>query len=64
MVNPEDNSVSTFNGMTNTLISRAAIGANTEPSAIVYNPDNVSAWVANRASSTVVKLKMCIRDSS
>jgi DNA-binding beta-propeller fold protein YncE/cytochrome c553 len=54
MVNPEDDSISVF--ATNPAIKRATIKTGTEPSSVVIDPDNVTAFVANRADATVVKV--------
>jgi hypothetical protein len=51
MVNPENNSLSTFSASTSTLLSRFMTGG--EPSAVVFAPNKKSAWVANRGNSTV-----------
>ncbi len=51
MVNPENNSVSTFSASTKTLLSRFPTGG--EPSAVVYTLSRKSAWVANRSDATV-----------
>ena len=54
MVNPENNSLSTFSAATKGQLSRVVTGA--EPSAVVYAVDRKSAWVANRADATVKKV--------
>ncbi len=51
MVNPENNSISTFSASTKTLLSRFVTGG--EPSAVVFAVNRKSAWVANRADATV-----------
>ncbi|MBS1150962.1 MAG: hypothetical protein H6Q89_2660, partial [Myxococcaceae bacterium] len=51
MVNPNNNSLSTFSASTKTLLSRFTTGG--EPSAVVFTPSRKSAWVANRADATV-----------
>jgi DNA-binding beta-propeller fold protein YncE len=51
MVNPENNSISTFSASTKTLLSRFVTGG--EPSAVVFALNRKSAWVANRADATV-----------
>jgi len=51
MVNPENNSLSTFSAATKSLLSRVVTGG--EPSAVVFAPDRKSAWVVNRLSATV-----------
>jgi YVTN family beta-propeller protein len=52
--NPEDGTVSVFATVTNTRTARVPTGG--EPSAVVIHPDGVTAFVANRADATVVKL--------
>jgi YVTN family beta-propeller protein len=54
MVNPEDDSVSIFDTEGNTRVSKVPTGD--EPSAVVFHPDNRTAFVANRAAATVVKI--------
>ena len=54
MVNPEDDSVSVF--ATSGDIRTAKIRTGTEPSAVVIHPDSQTAYVANRADATVVKV--------
>jgi DNA-binding beta-propeller fold protein YncE/cytochrome c553 len=56
MVNPEDNSVSFFTTSNNQRLSKVDLGAGAEPWAIVLGPDNTTAYVANRARGTVVKI--------
>lgn len=54
MVNPEDGSVSFFNTANNQKLSTVKTGS--EPWSIVIHPDNQTAFVANRADATVVKI--------
>lgn len=54
MVNPEARSVTIFDAITQA--PRATITTGDEPSAVVIAPDDRTAYVANRASATVVKL--------
>lgn len=54
MVNPGDGSVSFFNTADDTRISRVQTGA--APSSVVIHPDNATAFVANRADATIVKI--------
>lgn len=54
MVNPEDGSLSFFNTELETLVSRTKTGA--EPSSVVLTSDGKSAYVANRADATVVRV--------
>jgi YVTN family beta-propeller protein len=54
MVNPEDDSISVFRTSDNTRVSKVTTGD--EPSAIVLGPDSKTAYVANRADATVVRV--------
>jgi YVTN family beta-propeller protein len=54
MVNPEDDSLSIFDATTETRIARITTGD--EPSSVVIHPDDKTAFVANRAAATVVKV--------
>lgn len=54
MVNPSDDSVSIFATEDDTRVSKVDTGD--EPSAVVVHPDGVTAFVANRADATVVKI--------
>src|SRR5688500_4808714 len=54
MVNPENDSVSIFRTSDNTRIQILPTGD--EPSAVVIHPDGKTAFVANRADATVVKI--------
>jgi YVTN family beta-propeller protein len=54
MVNPDDDSISVFDAATNTRRSKVTTGD--EPSAVVLAPDSTTAWIANRAAATVVKV--------
>lgn len=54
MVNPEDGSVSFFTTSNNQKLSTLKTGG--EPSSVVIHPDNQTAFVANRADATVVKI--------
>lgn len=54
MVNPGDGSVSIFRADDNTRTAKVATGG--EPSSVVIHPDGVTAFVANRADATVVKV--------
>jgi YVTN family beta-propeller protein len=54
MVNPENDSISIFDAITETLTEEVDTGD--EPSAIVIHPDDDTAFVANRADATVVKV--------
>jgi len=58
MVNPEADSVSIFaTGGSSTSASRTAkVTTGDEPSAVVIHPDDDTAYVANRAAATVVKI--------
>ena len=53
-VNPEDDSVSIFSTATDARTAKLAVG--NEPSSVVIGPDNKTAYVANRADATVVKI--------
>src|SRR5688500_1418048 len=54
MVNPEDDSLSIFDATT--LARTAKVNTGDEPSAVVIHPDDATAFVANRAAATVVKI--------
>lgn len=54
MVNPEDDSVSFFKTSDNTKIATASTGS--EPWSVILHPDSKTAFVANRAAATVVKV--------
>lgn len=54
IVNQDDGSVSVFDADTNTKITTLTTG--NEPSAVVIAADNKTAYVANRADATVVKI--------
>lgn len=54
MVNPEDGSVSFFNTANNQKLATLKTGG--EPASVVIHPDNTTAFVANRADATVVKV--------
>lgn len=54
MVNPEAGTVSIFDTTTNTRLAELATGR--EPSAVVIHPDGTTAYVANRADATVVRI--------
>jgi len=54
MSNPDDNSVSFFKTADNGKLSTVPTGA--EPWAVVIHPDSTTAFVANRAAATVVKV--------
>lgn len=54
MVNPETGSISVFETATNTRIANVKTGG--EPSSIAIGPDDDTAYVANRADATVVKI--------
>jgi YVTN family beta-propeller protein len=54
MVNPEKDSVSLFDTTTDTRIAEIATGG--EPSSVVWHPNDDTAFVANRADATVVKI--------
>lgn len=55
MVNPEDDSISVFTTVDDDLLARVETGD--EPSAIVFHPDGVTAFVANRGDATIVKVR-------
>lgn len=57
MVNPEDDSVSLFDTTTKLRVARIALTAGDEPSAVVISPDNSTAFVSNRGSSTVSRIR-------
>lgn len=54
MVNPEDDSLSVFRTSDNSRTAKITTGD--EPSAVVLAPDGRTAYVANRAEATVVKV--------
>jgi DNA-binding beta-propeller fold protein YncE len=54
MVNPDDDSISVFQTANDTRLSKVPTGD--EPSSIVIAPDSTTAYVANRADGTVVKV--------
>src|SRR3954447_8763409 len=54
MVNPETGSISVFDNATDPRIANVKTGG--EPSSIVIGPDDDTAYVANRADATVVKI--------
>ncbi|HSS00849.1 MAG TPA: beta-propeller fold lactonase family protein, partial [Kofleriaceae bacterium] len=54
MVNPDDGSLSVFQTSDNMRLSKTATGAN--PSSVVIAPDGKTAYVANRADGTVVRV--------
>jgi hypothetical protein len=54
MVNPEDGSLSVFSTTDNARLSRVATGGS--PSSVVIAADNKTAFVANRADGTVVRI--------
>lgn len=54
MVNPEDDSVSFFKTSDNSKLATASTGS--EPWAVILHPDSKTAFVANRAAATVVKV--------
>jgi YVTN family beta-propeller protein len=54
MVNPDDDSISVFRTSDNMRLSKVTTGD--EPSAIVLAPDSTTAYVANRADATVVRV--------
>lgn len=54
MSNPDDGSVSFFKTADNSKLATAPTGA--EPWAVVIHPDSTTAFVANRAAATVVKV--------
>lgn len=53
-VNPEDDSVSIFSTATDTRTFKLPVG--NEPASVVIGPDNKTAFVANRADATVMKI--------
>jgi YVTN family beta-propeller protein len=61
VVNSEDNSVSFFDTASNGLRARVPTGG--EPSSVVIHPDNKTAFVANRADATVVKISLIDSES-
>src|SRR6185503_14484195 len=54
MVNPDDGSLSVFQTSDHARISKIATGGN--PSSVVIAPDGKTAYVANRADGTVVRI--------
>lgn len=54
MVNPDDGSLSVFQTADHARISKLATGGN--PSSVVIAPDGKTAYVANRADGTVVRI--------
>lgn len=54
MVNPEDGSLSVFTTADHTRLSKVATG--TKPSSVVLTADGRSAYVANRADGTIVRI--------
>jgi DNA-binding beta-propeller fold protein YncE len=54
MVNPDDDSISIFRTEDHALTARVATGD--EPASVVLSPDGTTAFVANRAAATVVKV--------
>jgi cytochrome c peroxidase len=54
MVNPENNSLSTFSAATRSLLSR--FNTLNQPSAVVFDTNRKSAWVANRGDATVRRI--------
>jgi YVTN family beta-propeller protein len=54
MVNPEDDSISTFTTADNQRLARLPVGD--EPSSVVIHPNGTTAFVANRADATVVRV--------
>jgi YVTN family beta-propeller protein len=54
MVNPDDDSISVFLTANDSRLSKVTTGD--EPSAIVIAPDSTTAYVANRADASVVKV--------
>src|SRR5262245_62542750 len=54
MVNPDDGSLSVFQTSDNTRTAKLATGGN--PSSVVIAPDGKTAYVANRADGTVVRV--------
>jgi YVTN family beta-propeller protein len=53
-VNPDDDSVSFINTATDTRTAKLAVG--NEPASVVIGPDDKTAFVANRADATVMKI--------
>src|SRR5262245_21220435 len=58
MVNPEDDSVSVFStgGYGGSPVRTVTVKTGDEPSSVVIDPDDDTAYVANRADATVVKI--------
>src|SRR5207248_1829222 len=54
MVNPDDDSISIFKTDDNSRVAKLTTGK--EPSSVVVAPDNSTAYVANRADATVVRV--------
>lgn len=54
MVNPEDSSLSVFQTSDHARLSKLTTGGN--PSSVVFAPDGKTAYVANRADGTVVRI--------
>jgi len=54
MVNPEDGSLSIFETTSNTRTAKVATGSS--PAGVVIAPDSTTAYVANRADGTVVRV--------
>src|SRR4051812_20564589 len=54
MVNPDDGSLSVFQTVDNARTAKVATGGN--PSSVVIAPDGKTAYVANRADGTVVRV--------
>src|SRR5262249_1504382 len=54
MVNPEDNSITVFSGVDETVVARVPVGK--EPSSVAISPDGKTAYVSNRADATVMKI--------
>jgi YVTN family beta-propeller protein len=61
MVNPDDDSLSIFTTVGDSLVARVQTGD--EPSAVVIHPNNTTAFVANRAAATVVEVSGINTDS-
>jgi YVTN family beta-propeller protein len=53
-VNPEDDSISTFATSSDTRLAKLSVGD--EPFSVVIHPDDKTAFVANRASATIMKI--------
>ncbi len=53
-VNPDDDSISIISTATDTRTAKLAVG--NEPSSVVIGPDDKTAFVANRADATVMKI--------